>query len=343
MDEYYCKAYLDMSSTDVPRDNDPYLHIEFDYTTTRVSSDEINSSLSDTIHYNFSYVSEDRVIRKATIVSWLSEVGVPEDAFALVVEEISQCVSEMGSGMYKNLRDLFIQVDFSVTRNSKECDEDEESNCLDKNEEEMKVEEDEDNHNKDEWSYRWEEEEMEIEVQDNGLTPTVTWTIVDDDHGENEYGDEWDSYWDEEMRIEEDNRSVIEVEVDDDYSFDIEVENDDDYSFDIEVENDDDYSFDIEVENENDEDQWNYGWEEVIGIEEEDIRFVPAAPSCIEGLKMVTIEEAEKCTICHEDFNVGVCMPCSHMFHTNCIKDWLNVGNSCPLCRFQLPTSSTNE
>ncbi|XP_058759646.1 E3 ubiquitin-protein ligase CIP8-like [Vicia villosa] len=237
----------------------------------------------------------------------------------------------MGSGMYKNLRDLFIQVDFSVTRNSKECDEDEESNCLDENEEEMQVEEDEDNalippvtrtiednHNKDEWSYRWEEEEeMEMEVQDDGLTPNVTWTVVEDDHGENEYGDDWDSYWEEEMRIEEDNRSVIEVEIDDDYSFDIEVEND--------------------------EDEWNYGWEEAIRIEEEDIRFVLAAPSCIEGLKMVTIEEAEKCTICHEDFNVGVCMPCSHMFHTNCIKNWLNVGNSCPLCRFQLPTSSTNE
>src|SRR4051812_25295626 len=104
MDEYYCKAYPDMSSTDcdVPRDNDPYLHIELDYTTTRVSSDEMNPFLSDTICFLFSFVSEDRVIRKATIVSWLSEVGVPEDAFALVVDEISQCVREMGSGMYKN-------------------------------------------------------------------------------------------------------------------------------------------------------------------------------------------------------------------------------------------------
>ncbi|KAK9230676.1 hypothetical protein WN944_023648 [Citrus x changshan-huyou] len=34
-------------------------------------------------------------------------------------------------------------------------------------------------------------------------------------------------------------------------------------------------------------------------------------------------------------------MPCSHDFHANCITKWLKTTNSCPLCRFKLPTSAT--
>ncbi|CAL5201698.1 unnamed protein product [Lathyrus oleraceus] len=244
MDEYSCTAHPSIDCVALC-DNDPYLNIEFDYTIISVPSDKMLPSLSETKSYVLCYESKDKEIQKAIILAWLSEIDVPEDAFTMVLKEISQCVREVVDGIYKNSKDLSIQVDFSVTQNIKEGDEDE-----DKDEEELDIE--------DLWSYNWEED----------------------------------------MGIEDGNIFVLA-------------------------------------------DEWEYGWEEGIEIEE-DIRFVPAAKSCIEGLKMVTVEEAEKCSICFEDFKVGVCMPCSHMFHKDCIQDWLNVGNSCPLCRFQLPTNSNN-
>ncbi|CAL5201702.1 unnamed protein product [Lathyrus oleraceus] len=268
MDEYYCTAHPSIDC-DALCDNDPYLNIEFNYTIISVPSDKMLPSLSETKSYVLCYESKDKEIQKAIILAWLSEIDVPEDAFTMVLQEISQCVREMVDGIYKNSKDLSIRVDFSVTRNIKEGNEDE-------GDVEMEVEEDKDNESRR--------------------------STEDYRHG-NDYGDSWSSNREEDMGIEDGSIFVLDVA--------------------------------------SDEDEWEYGWEE--GIEmEQDIRFVPAAKSCIEGLKMVTVEEAEKCSICFEDFKVGVCLSCSHMFHKDCIQDWLNVGNSCPLCRFQLPTNSNN-
>ena len=43
----------------------------------------------------------------------------------------------------------------------------------------------------------------------------------------------------------------------------------------------------------------------------------------------------EKCSICLEDFNIGnkVCyLPCLHIYHSFCIKNWLKIRGKCPLC-----------
>ena len=43
----------------------------------------------------------------------------------------------------------------------------------------------------------------------------------------------------------------------------------------------------------------------------------------------------EKCVICLEDFNIGnkICnLPCLHIYHSFCIKNWLKIRGKCPLC-----------
>ncbi|CAN6456749.1 unnamed protein product [Victoria cruziana] len=42
------------------------------------------------------------------------------------------------------------------------------------------------------------------------------------------------------------------------------------------------------------------------------------------------------CAVCMDEFAVGSCckmMPCSHVYHEECIAVWLTGGGSCPLCR----------
>ncbi|KAJ7980602.1 E3 ubiquitin-protein ligase RING1 [Quillaja saponaria] len=70
----------------------------------------------------------------------------------------------------------------------------------------------------------------------------------------------------------------------------------------------------------------------------------PAQKEAIEALPNVTINENLQCSVCLDDFDVGVQakeMPCKHKFHSGCILPWLDLHSSCPVCRFQLPADES--
>ncbi|XP_021622398.1 E3 ubiquitin-protein ligase SGR9, amyloplastic [Manihot esculenta] len=72
-------------------------------------------------------------------------------------------------------------------------------------------------------------------------------------------------------------------------------------------------------------------------------REVAAAPSAVVALPTVELKGGGggECVICREEMREGrdVCeLPCEHLFHWMCILPWLKKKNTCPCCRFQLPT-----
>ncbi|XP_077324549.1 RING finger protein 145 isoform X2 [Lithobates pipiens] len=64
----------------------------------------------------------------------------------------------------------------------------------------------------------------------------------------------------------------------------------------------------------------------------------------IKSLPVATKEQLEQhndiCSICYQDMNSAVITPCSHFFHAGCLKKWLYVQESCPLCHCQLKSLS---
>ena len=73
----------------------------------------------------------------------------------------------------------------------------------------------------------------------------------------------------------------------------------------------------------------------------------PAAVSFVNSLPRVVINEKHQkheglaCAICKEVLPIGTevnQLPCFHLYHPSCILPWLSTRNSCPLCRYELPT-----
>ncbi|KAH0934828.1 hypothetical protein HID58_011945, partial [Brassica napus] len=82
----------------------------------------------------------------------------------------------------------------------------------------------------------------------------------------------------------------------------------------------------------------------------------PASKSFIKNLKVspltkedVTEEndgDAMCCAVCREEMSVGnevAELPCSHKYHGECIVPWLGIRNTCPVCRFELPSDETEQ
>ncbi|XP_015078881.2 E3 ubiquitin-protein ligase RING1-like [Solanum pennellii] len=73
----------------------------------------------------------------------------------------------------------------------------------------------------------------------------------------------------------------------------------------------------------------------------------PAARSAVLGLPDVKVSDEllnsdlSQCAVCKDGFKLDEMvkqMPCKHMYHNDCILPWLEMRNSCPVCRFELPT-----
>ena len=48
-----------------------------------------------------------------------------------------------------------------------------------------------------------------------------------------------------------------------------------------------------------------------------------------------------KCPICFIENEEGVStLVCGHMYHTECITKWINISNTCPICRKDVSTCS---
>ncbi|KAK9714175.1 hypothetical protein RND81_06G076800 [Saponaria officinalis] len=72
----------------------------------------------------------------------------------------------------------------------------------------------------------------------------------------------------------------------------------------------------------------------------------PASKAAIESIPLVKIENCDllqrsHCAVCKEMFEVNTEvreLPCKHIYHPGCILPWLLLHNSCPVCRFKLPS-----
>ena len=75
-------------------------------------------------------------------------------------------------------------------------------------------------------------------------------------------------------------------------------------------------------------------------------------PNILNSLPETEVNDSEKldpdnknCVICLEDFKDKeriICLPCIHVFHSECIKSWLSKNDCCPTCKYELTYQNLN-
>uniref|UniRef100_A0A7N0ZYB3 RING-type E3 ubiquitin transferase n=1 Tax=Kalanchoe fedtschenkoi TaxID=63787 RepID=A0A7N0ZYB3_KALFE len=73
----------------------------------------------------------------------------------------------------------------------------------------------------------------------------------------------------------------------------------------------------------------------------------PASKKAVKELPDIKVSDEllasdnAQCAVCMDTFELGgkaKQMPCKHIYHPDCILPWLELHNSCPVCRYELPT-----
>nr|XP_026690128.1 E3 ubiquitin-protein ligase RNF126-like [Ciona intestinalis] len=67
----------------------------------------------------------------------------------------------------------------------------------------------------------------------------------------------------------------------------------------------------------------------------------PASKRTVANLPVIVVNKDHtgdecQCSVCMEEFEVGhnaTKLGCSHVFHVHCIKLWLELHSTCPICR----------
>lgn len=78
----------------------------------------------------------------------------------------------------------------------------------------------------------------------------------------------------------------------------------------------------------------------------------PVPQEVIDDLPQTVVNDASKlssekknCVICLNDFENGdktIVLPCIHLFHYDCIVQWFESHNSCPVCKYEVTGNNNN-
>ena len=82
-----------------------------------------------------------------------------------------------------------------------------------------------------------------------------------------------------------------------------------------------------------------------INVNRVDPRILNSLPETEVGDASKMDPDSRNCVICLEDFKDKehiICLPCIHVFHSECIKSWLERDNACPTCKFELTFENLN-